>query len=432
MTKIRAELLAHRLCLLTSLLALGCHSDLRTGWNGQGDGGGLDLVGDASIVGGSGGSASTQAGGTRGSQSSGGATGTAGGGASTDPGTTGAESIESFCQSYYTYYVSALSTCMTGSSLAFAIMAPGLPDAICVRIVRSVHAGLSRYDKQHGAACLAALASSGSFPLAACESLNATAFDSLDCRTSITPAVPAGGTCSIIYPDLGSNECMDGTYCSEGSQTFACSGTCVAFLEQGAACTWDGQECRHGTTCNAPVSLSKSTPGQCVADVPAGSACKGSNGPGCVSGLKCVGGSSSVAGICAKAATSGPCTSSSDCAAPNLCVGSTGQKTCVAPKADGASCTRGARECATMSACNSRGVCDAHLGLEGESCGTIQGEMFACDTGFHCDAPIGSTGVCRKNKKAGEACTATVAGECSGYQGHCDSSTLTCVSCDGT
>jgi hypothetical protein len=272
----------------------------------------------------------------------------------------------------------------------------------------------------------------GSFPPAACDDLSATAFNSTDCLTSITPAVPAGGTCSIMYGDLGGTECMDGTYCSEGSQTFACSGTCVSFLDQGTACTRDGQKCRPGTTCNAPYSVSTSTTGQCVADVPAGSACKGPGGPGCVSGLKCLGGSTTVAGVCGKAASSGPCTSSSDCASPNRCVGADGQKTCVAPKADGASCTPGLRECILTSTCNSHGVCEAYSGVEGQACGTIQGEMFSCDTGFYCDALVGDPGVCRKGKKTGEACTSIRECAVSGYQTHCDSSTLTCVSCDGT
>ena len=413
------------LCLLVPILALACKSDLRTGWNGQGDAGDADVSGV------------TRAGGA-GDRSDGGSSDglAAAGGAETrspgaDLGTPSAESIESFCQGYYAYYARALATCATGSSLALASALAGVPDAICLRIVRSVHAGRSRYDSGHGAACLAVMGSSGSFPLAACDGIGASVFGNPDCLASITPAVPAGGTCGIIYPDLGSNECMDGTYCSEGSQTYACAGTCVPFLELGATCTWDGQKCRTGTTCNAPISLSKSTPGQCVADVPAGTTCRGPGGPGCASGLECLGGSSSLAGICGKPATSGPCTSSSDCAAPTSCVGATGQKTCVAPKADGASCTPGARECLTMSACNARGVCDSHLGLEGESCGTIQGEMFPCDPVFYCDAPIGGVGVCRKRRQAGDACTGGLVGECPGYQGHCDSSTLTCISCDG-
>jgi hypothetical protein len=421
MTRTLAKLIVRfLLCLLVPAFACGCQSNLRTGWNSKGDAGGTDLLDTTSSNGGTGGA---------------GAGGTSDSGAVSDPGNPSAESIESFCRSFVIHYVNAATTCLTGSSLAYASMTEGDPDAVCLRLVRSVRAGLSRYDRQRGTACLAALASMGSFPLSACDDLSATPFNGLDCRTSITPAVSAGGTCSIIYPDfLWNNECMDGTYCSGGSQTYACSGTCIAFLELGAACTLDGQKCRPDTSCNVPLSSPKSTIGQCVADVSAGSACKGPNGPACASGLKCIGGSSTVAGICAKPASSGSCTSHGDCASPNLCVGATGQKTCVAPKANGASCTPGLRECFTMSACNSQGVCDAHLGIEGETCGTIKGEMFLCNTGFYCDGPIGDAGVCRKDKKAGEACTGTVMGEClgAGYQTHCDTSTSTCVSCDGT
>jgi hypothetical protein len=171
-------------CLLVPLFALGCNSDLRTGWSGKGDGGGADRIDTSSAAGSTGGA---------------GAGGTADSGVVFDPGNLSAEGIESFCTGFYTYYTKALTTCLTGSSLAYATMAPGVPEAICVRIVRSVHAGLSRYDKQRGTACLAALASSGPFPLSACADLNTTAFNSLDCRSSITPAVSAGGPASPFW-----------------------------------------------------------------------------------------------------------------------------------------------------------------------------------------------------------------------------------------
>jgi hypothetical protein len=75
-------------------------------------------------------------------------------------------------------------------------------------------------------------------------------------------------------------------------------------------------------------------------------------------------------------------------------------------------------------------MCSDHLGVEGEPCGTILGENVYCQNGFYCDAPNAGSGACHAQKAAGATC-AGLPLECSGYNGHCDSVTSTCVSCDG-
>jgi len=393
--------------------------------DGSGGGTGADSTGGgagANNIGGSGGSASGKGiGGTAGG-ASGTSTGT--GGTSTGPvvdaGTPGpfsAATAESFCLGYFTYYYHTFGICFAGDEFPWQ----SLPASVCKRILKSVAAGRMQYDPTRGATCLSAMAAVTGCPLPTNPD-----WPESDCQFALVPQVPLGGTCTIISPDFWSAECVAG-YCDEGGVSFSCSGTCLSYLDVGASCTWNGPKCKLGTTCSAGVLSAK--PGQCVARVGAGQTCDGPGGPSCLSPNKCVGGSNTVAGVCQMPATSGACTSSTDCAYPTNCVGPTGNQQCLPPKQAGAACTPGNRECLLLSHCTAAGVCSDHLGVEGEPCGTILGELVSCQDGFYCEAPIAGSGVCHADKAPVATCTGTP-GECPGYQGHCDSVTSTCVSCD--
>jgi len=388
------------------------------GANGTGGSGGGKSQGDTDVggVGGSGGSAGGGSGGT-------GKTGPV-----VDAGTPDGFSTataESFCIGYYTYVLNFFWACEGGSG---AYPWPSNSVFTCKRVAAVVAAGRIQYDPVHGAACLSELASVAP-TLAACQSASLSGPIS-DCALALAPQVPLGGACTNVDPTEGPAECAGGGYCDDGGAPYACTGVCRAYLDVGAPCTQNGQQCKEGTTCTAaPYS---STPGQCIADVGAGQSCQGPGGPGCLSPNVCVGGSATVAGVCQARPTSGPCSASTDCAFSSACAGSSGNRTCQPAKQNGDACIPGNQECMMDHHCTAAGSCSSHLGVEGDPCGTILGEYLSCDFGFYCDAVGAGSGTCHAQKAPGASCTGKLT-ECSGpgYAGHCDSVTSTCVSCDG-
>ena len=429
-----ARLSFHR-CLLaiSALLVAGCSgSSTELGHLGATDGG--QQIHDAPAAetqhqGGGGGGSSGGAGGKSTGGSAVGAGGSSAGGTNTgssslaDAGMSDALSAataESFCLSYYGYAYQLVGICL-GANASMLQMFPAI---VCKPILQSVATGRIVYDPASGAACLSLLAALGPPKVAYC-----TPSDTPPgaCAFALVPQVPLAGACSAINPDYGMTECAGGGYCDEGGVLYSCSGTCKSLLDVGAACTLNGQQCKSGTTCNATILAS----GQCVSKVGAGQSCEGPGGPECLSPTRCVGGSATVAGVCQTPPTSGPCTYSYECARSTVCAGPSGNRQCSLPKQNGATCTPGNSECSVSSHCTAAGICDDHLGVEGEPCGTILGEVVACQYGFICDATIVTgSGICHAQKAPGDACTGTI-GECSGYHGHCDSLTSTCISCEG-
>lgn len=435
---------------LTTLLVAGCSGrSTELGHLAAADGGpqshdaapALDAQGGAGAGGGGAGGNSTGSIGGAGGKSTGGGTGAnntggsavgAGGGGAGGNGAGGsnladagmsdamsAATAESFCLSYYGYAYQLLGICF-GINASLAQLFPAV---VCKPILQSVGTGHIVYNPARGAACLSELAAVWPPTAAFCASSDTPPGD---CASALVPQVPLGGTCATIDPDYGINECAGGGYCDEGSVLYACSGTCKPFLDVGAACSWDGQQCKSGTTCNASIPA----PGQCVSNVGAGQSCEGPGGPECLSPTRCVGGSATVAGVCQTPPSSGPCAYSYECARSTVCAGPSGNRQCSPPKQNGATCTPGNSECLYSSHCTAAGICDDHLGVEGEPCGTILGEAVDCQYGFTCDATsVTVSGTCHAQKAPGATCTGTI-GECSGYHGHCDSTTLKCVSCD--
>ncbi|HJX66921.1 MAG TPA: hypothetical protein VJ860_23565, partial [Polyangia bacterium] len=298
----------------------------------------------------------------------------------------------------------------------------------CGRILKSVAAGRILYDLANGAACLSALAA-GALTAADCEAGQSSSSLGPPCGLAFVPQVPLGGACSTITPDTAAIECADGGYCDEGGVSYSCIGTCLPYLDEGAPCPWNGQQCKPGTTCNA--DMFGSTPGKCVARVGAGQSCEGPGGPECLSPTGCVGGSVTVAGVCQLRPTSGPCNYHYECGWGTSCTGPSGNRTCSPAKPNGTACIPGNQECTAESYCTAAGICTDHFGAEGEPCGTILGEYVSCQGGLYCDAAsVTGSGTCHAQKAPGATCTGALL-ECSGYQGHCDSLTSKCVSCDG-
>jgi hypothetical protein len=415
---------------LAAWLVAGCSgSSTELGHLAQGGGASGNRTGGSGGAGGN--SAGNNGGGTGANNTGGSAVGAGGGGAGgkntggdnlPDAGMSDALSAataESFCLSYYGYAYQLLGICF-GINASLVQL---LPAVVCKPILQSVGTGHIVYDRASGATCLSELAAVWPPTAAFCASSDTPPGD---CASALVPQVPLAGACATIDPDYGINECAGGGYCDEGSVLYACSGTCKSFLDVGAACTFEGQQCTSGTTCTASML----SPGQCVSRVGAGQSCEGPGGPECLSPTRCVGGSATVAGVCQTPPTSGPCAYSYECARSTVCAGPSGNRQCSPPKQNGATCTPGNSECSASSHCTAAGICDDHLGVEGEPCGTILGELVACQYGFTCDATsVTGSGTCHAQKAPGATCTGTI-GECSGYHGHCDSATLKCVSCD--
>jgi len=335
-----------------------------------------------------------------------------------------AATAESFCLGYYTYAYQFLWTCVGGRGTYPGQSAPAFHRE---RVLKSIAAGRIQYDRAHGAACLAELAA-GPLTVADCQS-NLFPASASDCQLALVAQVPPGGACTVVDPDVPSDECVGGGYCDDGGDLYACTGICRSYLDVGASCTQNGQQCKEGTTCNAAPS--GSTPGNCVANGGAGQSCEGPSGAGCLTPNWCMGGSATAAGVCQPLPTSGPCTSKLACAWGNACAGPSGNRTCTPPKQSGDAYIPGNQECIVDSYCTAAGMCSDHLGVEGDPCGTILGEFALCDFGFYCDAPSAGSGTCHAQKTPGTSCSS--GDECSGPgdYGHCDSVTSTCVSCNG-
>ncbi|GEM_PF-4564358 len=437
MTKTRLGFQRYSLATsLAALLVAGCSgSSTELGHLAQGGGVGGNNTGSIGGAGGKGTGGGTGANSTGGSAV--GAGGSGAGGKNTgssnlpDAGTLSAATAESFCSGFYGYMCPAVWTCANlsygvSSVLPSPAWLQSLTATTCGRILKSVDAGRILYDPARGAACLSALAAWT--PTAAdCEAGHSSSLGP-PCGLAFVPQVPLGGACSTITPDTAAIECADGGYCDEGGVSYSCTGTCLPYLDEGAPCPWNGQQCKPGTTCNADIF--GSTPGKCVARVGAGQSCEGPGGPECLSPADCVGGSATVAGVCQLRPTSGPCNYQYECGWGNSCTGPSGNRTCSPAKPNGAACIPGNQECTVQSYCTATGICTDVLGAEGEPCGTILGEYVSCQGGLYCDATsVSGAGTCHAQKAPGTACTGALL-ECSGYQGHCDSLTSKCVSCD--
>lgn len=427
---------------LTTLLVAGCSgSSTELGHLGATDGG--PQIHDAAAApdaqnqgGGAGGNNTSGIGGTGGSSTGGG--GSAGGkntGSSNlpDAGILSAATAQSFCFGFYGYMYPLVWTCANvrdgvSSALPPPVWLQSLTAMTCGRILKSVAAGRVLYDPAAGAACLSALAAWT--PTAAdCEAGQSSSSLGPPCGLALVPQVPLGGACSIITPDTAAIECADGGYCDEGGVSNSCTGTCLPYLDEGAPCPWNGQQCKPGTTCNA--DMFGSTPGKCVARVGAGQSCEGPGGSECLSPTDCVGGSTTVAGVCQLRPTSGPCNYHYECGWGTSCTGPSGNRTCSPAKPNGATCIPGNQECTAESYCTAAGICTDHFGVEGDPCGTILGEYVSCQGGLYCDAAsVAGSGTCHAQKAQGAACTGAPL-ECSGYHGRCDSLTSKCISCDG-
>ena len=446
---------------LTTLLAAGCSgSSTELGHLGATDGGqpihDAAAAPDAQNQGGGAGGNNTSGiggtggnitggvgGGTAGKSTGGGAVGAGGSGAGgnstgslTDAGVSDALSAataESFCFGFYGYMYPLVWACAnlrdgTPSVLPSPAWLQSLTSMTCGRILKSVVAGRILYDPANGAACLSALVA-GALTAADCEAGQSSSSLGPPCGLALVPQVPLGGACSTITPDTAAIECADGGYCDEGGVSYSCAGTCLPYLDEGASCAWNGQQCKPGTTCNADIL--DSTPGKCVARVGAGQSCEGPGGPECLSPTDCVGGSATTAGVCQLRPTSGPCTYHYECGWGTSCTGPSGNRTCSPAKPNGAACIPGNQECTAENYCTAAGICTDHLGVEGDPCGTILGEYVSCQGGFYCDATtVTGQGSCHAQKAQGAACTGAPL-ECSGYHGHCDSLTSKCISCDG-
>ena len=119
--------------------------------------------------------------------------------------------------------------------------------------------------------------------------------------------------------------------------------------------------------------------------------------------ILCEGGTLQQAGVCKARKKTGACAGSSECASGYFC-DKTGQ--CAQHKAAGDPCTVGAKECGPFSYCNA-GKCADKLAAINEPCGMVSGESVPCGEGY-CDATVAMpAGVCRAQKKAGDACTTT-------------------------
>jgi hypothetical protein len=390
-------------------------------------------IGGAGGMGTGGGTGANNTGGRAGGAGGSGAGGkNTGGNNLPDAGTLSAATAKSFCSGFYGYMYPAVWTCANLSDGVSSVLPPAwlqsLTAMTCGRILKSVAAGRVLYDPANGAACLSALAAWT--PTAAdCKAGQSSSGLGPPCGLAFVPQVPLGGACSIITPDTAAIECAGGGYCDEGGVSYSCTGTCLPYLDEGASCPWNGQQCKPGTTCNA--DMFGSAPGKCVARVGAGQSCEGPGGPECLSPTDCVGGSATVAGVCQLRPTSGPCNYGYECGWGTSCTGPSGNRTCSPAKPNGATCIPGNQECTVESYCTAAGICSDHLGVEGEPCGTILGEYVSCQGGFYCDATsVAVSGTCHTQKAAGATCTGALL-ECSGYHGHCDSLTSKCVSCDG-
>jgi len=352
-----------------------------------------------------------------------------GGGASGDalaPIDANPSTAEGFCFAYLELVAEYFSRC-DFIPLDYARML-FVGDSPCARFQGNIAGGRLAFDGTHGATCLQAISTA----LAVCGDGTSTSMpDAGDCAQVVMPLVPVGGTCTSFYVVSIGEQCKDGSYCKEGP-SYACTGVCTPRNPVGGTCDLNMDvRCVQGATCDSTSKMCVTTP-----PVPgAGDACGATNQPGCARGLYCdttaVDGGGS-AGVCHSRQTSGACTNDGQCAPPLRCVGTTAM-TCMAPGMEGEACIPNAHECDLVSHCGSDGRCTSARAAIGQPCGTVNNnnEITACADGAFCDVSLlsGQSGTCSAAKHDGDDCTGPPLQECSGDNGHCDTTTQTCASC---
>jgi hypothetical protein len=325
-----------------------------------------------------------------------------------------------FCQAYQGIALETLSRCLDASTNATRrqLSSP----FFCSRFVAGIQAGRARFDGALAASCLETQRSL----LASCPQMGFfPGTDLAVCGAVVTPLVPVGGACHTIYDANLGAECQGEAFCGTMLRSGACEGVCTARVPVDGDCdTSRDLRCTKTAVC-------RTLDHRCVAIPPpggAGAPCStGFGGRDCADGLHCGSGT----GVCTPTIASGPCSYDVDCAPQTRCerASSSPNTTCVPIKKVGDDCTVGSYDCAVAHRCDATEHCTDVILPIGAKCYHAAYEEPRCVATAYCDADASNAGTCRAKKAAGEDCTYLDGNQCDGNGGHCDQTSLKCVTC---
>lgn len=290
------------------------------------------------------------------------------------------------CGQIQTAIASLMSSCMKMNPALFTSPGPYM-GAPCAELQKEIIAGRVTYDASQGAACAAAL------PSLTCSSVfpDGNWNTPASCNAALVGQVATSGTCYV------SDDCANG-WCT-ADLTATCPGTCQAYAGLGASCGNGTTECAPGLMC-----WSNGDPATCRTPAGLGAACP------CQAGLWCD--QQIPSPVCKAPKTSGTCSyQDGECAVGYQCFFDGTSQHCAAIAGNGGSCT--ANPCGWGYACAS-GTCHPWATV-GQSC--VGASTGGACTGGYCDGT--NTCVAYKaNGATCTSYNQCASGDCDGT-GHC-------------